>query len=222
VCPKCENDKKKAVKKAQRDLDAKMRREANMQKHLKEVARLDEEIAQVTQEMENLRLDKEQRAILTQKQKDLEAAKERANRIKNSPAKDSPSISGDSDPSPRNEGIKKSSKSSTTPEKTTPHRPSNLQEHIKIAVAHSKSSSKMDWQRQKDQENANNPAIDAIMEMIGLESVKEQVLRIKSKVETSIRQGTDLRKERLGLVLLGNPGTGIFLIRVAKMVANSF
>jgi hypothetical protein len=70
-----------------------------------------------------------------------------------------------------------------------------------------------EWQRQKDQENASNPAIDKIMEMIGLEDVKSQVLRIKSKVDTSIRQGTDLKTERLGLVLLGNPGTGQSLRR---------
>ena len=50
------------------------------------------------------------------------------------------------------------------------------------------------------------------MEMIGLEQVKSQVLRIKAKVDTSIRQNTDLKKERFGLVLLGNPGTGLSLI----------
>lgn len=43
--------------------------------------------------------------------------------------------------------------------------------------------------------------------------MKSQVLRIKSKVDTSIRQGTDLKTERLGLVLLGNPGTGQSLCR---------
>jgi hypothetical protein len=51
------------------------------------------------------------------------------------------------------------------------------------------------------------------MEMIGLEDVKSQVLRIKAKVDTSVRQDTDLKKERLGLVLLGNPGTGMLLVR---------
>ncbi len=79
-----------------------------------------------------------------------------------------------------------------------------------MAVKHNNSPSQTEWQRQKDQENAHNPAIDKIMEMIGLEDVKAQVLKIKAKVETSIRQGTDLKKERLGLVLLGNPGTGTF------------
>ncbi|KAE8454278.1 hypothetical protein EG329_005203 [Mollisiaceae sp. DMI_Dod_QoI] len=55
---------------------------------------------------------------------------------------------------------------------------------------------------------AEHPHIGAIMDMIGLEKVKAQVLRIKAKVDTCRKQGTDLRQERLGLVLLGNPGTG--------------
>jgi hypothetical protein len=207
VCHKCENDRKQAAKKAQRDLDAKIQREVKMQKHLKEVAKFDEEIAQYTQRMEDLHVDNEQRAVLTQKRKDLEAAKERANKTQNSP-RDPLDIYDDNDPSPRKGAVKKPPKSSTAPAKATPHRHSNLQNEIKTAVKHNKSPSKTEWQRQKDQENAINPAIDQIMEMIGLEEVKQQVLRIKSKVETSIRQGTDLKKERLGLVLLGNPGTG--------------
>ena len=64
-----------------------------------------------------------------------------------------------------------------------------------------------------DQENAHNSAIDKIIEIIGLEDVKAQVLSIKAKVKMSIWQGTNLRKECLGLVLLGNPGTGIFVIQ---------
>lgn len=98
---------------------------------------------------------------------------------------------------------------------TSPLRPAvpmdrkkTLQDHLKTCLIHNVSASKTEWQRQKDLENASNPAIDQIMEMIGLENVKSQVLRIKSKVDTSIRQGTDLKKGRLGLVLLGNPGTG--------------
>ncbi|KAF9238217.1 P-loop containing nucleoside triphosphate hydrolase protein [Melanogaster broomeanus] len=53
-----------------------------------------------------------------------------------------------------------------------------------------------------------NDAIDKIMGMTGLEQVKEQVLRIKGNVDTMKRQGVPINKERLNLVLLGNPGTG--------------
>ncbi|KAI9822767.1 MAG: hypothetical protein M1832_003000 [Thelocarpon impressellum] len=74
--------------------------------------------------------------------------------------------------------------------------------------APSNSVSKDEWQRQKAQENASNEAIDSIMDMIGLEAVKAQILRIKAKIEATTRQGTDLRHERFNVALLGNPGTG--------------
>jgi hypothetical protein len=73
------------------------------------------------------------------------------------------------------------------------------------------SPSEMEWQRQKDIDNVSNEAIDKIMEMIGLEEVKSQVLRIKAKIDTAIRQNTDFKEERLGVTLLGNPGTGMLL-----------
>lgn len=208
TCRKCEADRKQAAKKAQKDLEEKLKRDEKMQKHLKDVAKIEEEIAQIALGMKNLRLDNEQQAVITQKRKDLETVKDRSNQTQYSTPGDPLGIYDDDNPTPRNEASKKPPQISSTPVKATPHRHSNLQEHIKAAVEHNKSPSKTEWQRQKDQENATNPAIDKIMEMIGLEEVKSQVLRIKAKVETCIRQGTDIKKERLGLVLLGNPGTG--------------
>jgi SpoVK/Ycf46/Vps4 family AAA+-type ATPase len=46
------------------------------------------------------------------------------------------------------------------------------------------------------------------MDIVGLESVKEKFLAIKSKVDLSVRQNVDLSRERFRSVLLGNPGTG--------------
>ena len=42
----------------------------------------------------------------------------------------------------------------------------------------------------------------------GLESVKQQFLAIKAKVDTVVRQNVSLKGERFGAALLGNPGTG--------------
>jgi hypothetical protein len=70
------------------------------------------------------------------------------------------------------------------------------------------SEAKEEWERQKRVEGANNTAIDAIMGMTGLESVKAKVLRIKDKIDTSKRQNASLKNERFNIVLLGNPGTG--------------
>lgn len=220
VCPKCERDRKEAVKRAQRALEEKLKRDEKIQKHLKEVAMVEEEMEQITQSMKDVRLDSEQKAILAQKRMDLAAAKERAKRTQDSHQEDPLGISNDDNPKPRDQPLKQSSQTSLRPVTSTPGQHSKLREYIKTTAEHNKSPSKTEWQRQKDQENAHNPAIDKIMEMIGLEAVKAQVLRIKAKVETSIRQATDLRKERLGLVLLGNPGTGIFFIQSVNHRSN--
>lgn len=73
---------------------------------------------------------------------------------------------------------------------------------------HKKSAAEQEWERQKCKEGASNDAIDELMELVGLEDVKEQVLAIQAKVETCKFQGTDLKKERFNIVFQGNPGTG--------------
>ena len=211
ACATCEREKKEAAKKAQRAFEEKLKRDEKIQKHLKEVAKADEEIEQINQRIQDARLDSEQKAILAQKQLDLAAAKERAIQTQNSRQEDPIVIPHDNHSNLRNLPVQNSSKNLPAPAKSSPDQHLQLRKHIKTAVEHSESPSQTEWQRQKDQENAQNPAIDKIMQMIGLEDVKAQVLKIKAKVETSIRQGTDLRKERLGLILLGNPGTGIFV-----------
>ncbi|RDA90958.1 hypothetical protein CP533_3079 [Ophiocordyceps camponoti-saundersi (nom. inval.)] len=64
-----------------------------------------------------------------------------------------------------------------------------------------------EWEMMKS-EGACNDALDKVMGMIGLDSVKEEFLSLKSTIDTKIRQGLPLSKERMGCVLLGNPGTG--------------
>jgi hypothetical protein len=70
------------------------------------------------------------------------------------------------------------------------------------------SPSKKEWVRQKNMEGASNPSIDAIMDMTGLEEVKQKVLNIKTKIDASTRQNASLKQECFNVVLLGNPGTG--------------
>ncbi|KAK6519926.1 hypothetical protein TWF506_000220 [Arthrobotrys conoides] len=70
------------------------------------------------------------------------------------------------------------------------------------------SPSRDEWKRHKVSAKDSNVAIDQIMDMIGMEHVKEQVLAIKAKVDTVHRQGVNLRGERFHVALLGNPGTG--------------
>jgi hypothetical protein len=70
------------------------------------------------------------------------------------------------------------------------------------------SSAAADWEYQKKFEGARSEEIDSLMNMIGLEDVKQKFLAIKSKVDTATRQNINLKDERFGTVLIGNPGTG--------------
>jgi hypothetical protein len=72
----------------------------------------------------------------------------------------------------------------------------------------SPSPSKQDWENQKSLQGATNAAIDAMMQMTGLEEVKKQILGILAKIETADRQNVSLKRERFNVTFLGNPGTG--------------
>lgn len=72
----------------------------------------------------------------------------------------------------------------------------------------SNSKAAQTWESQKSAFCAENEHIDAIMKLVGLESIKEQVLWVKDKVDISLRQGANLSLERFNALFLGNPGTG--------------
>ncbi|PKS09397.1 hypothetical protein jhhlp_004012 [Lomentospora prolificans] len=65
-----------------------------------------------------------------------------------------------------------------------------------------------EWAYMKKVEGQSSPPLDALMKMIGLESVKETFLGTKSRVDTVLRQEISLGEERFSCSLLGNPGTG--------------
>ncbi|RFN55172.1 hypothetical protein FIE12Z_425 [Fusarium flagelliforme] len=58
------------------------------------------------------------------------------------------------------------------------------------------SNAASEWKHMKDVEGARNAALDKLMGMIGLESVKDQMLSIKSAIDTKIRQRFSLGDER--------------------------
>ena len=74
------------------------------------------------------------------------------------------------------------------------------------------SGAQADWDYQKQFQGAQSDKIDSLMEMIGLEEVKAKFLTIKAQVDTAIRQNVDLKDERFGTVLVGNPGTGMWIL----------
>lgn len=74
---------------------------------------------------------------------------------------------------------------------------------------HSQSKAAQDWECQKRDFYADNKHTNAIMNLIGLELVEEQVLWVKDKVDIVLRQGVRLSHERFNALFLCNSGTGL-------------
>lgn len=70
------------------------------------------------------------------------------------------------------------------------------------------SQAQQEWEWMKAHGEPSNEALNKLMDLIGLETVKEEFLAVKSNIDTKIRQELSLSEERLSCSLLGNPGTG--------------
>jgi hypothetical protein len=78
-------------------------------------------------------------------------------------------------------------------------------------------------EKEKERAEIKDKAIAEINEMVGLDNVKEHLLKIIARIETSKRQGADLKEERFGTVFIGNPGTGMLIfVHFAPPISNSY
>lgn len=226
-CRTCERERQKQERKKKKDHELQQKREAEQRKHDAELARLEEELQQVRELRADQQRAAERKAALEQKIKDIELARtfaqmslasSQAQQTSTTPvaAASQPSGAASSTPWPPNTATPTPQQSSTTtPASQSPRVVSPTPKKQPAATAKSNtpevvelSQSEQEWNRQKRVDGASNSALDDLMKLTGLEEVKSQVLRIKAKIETAQRQDTDLKKERFGVMLLGNPGTG--------------
>jgi hypothetical protein len=212
-CGKCEREREVAEKKKQEQFVLQMKRDAEEQAYGRQMAELDAQLAREREQARATREAEERKRALEQKRLDVQAARHQA--FSTIP----PSLPASTIPPPTQSNSIFQSISSYLPpwiagaspsSPTSPTQPNSsgkVQPAPKVMVP-KQSAARDEWQYQKSFNGVSNPAIDAIMSMIGLEGVKKQVLSIRNKVDTSIRQGTDLKKERFNVSMLGNPGTG--------------
>ena len=195
-CKKCEIDDERDTKILERDLELQEKRLREEVKHNLNVADLDMQIRKIREEVEDKQTAWERARILEQKKRDLETTKRQAAQ---SLQQASPKVSQVMTSTNNDNGKIPRQPDAHGKKPTATSKPTNL----------TKSASELEWERQKKVEGASNTAIDDLMGLTGLEEVKEKFLDIKAKIETVARQGIDMKKERMGMVMLGNPGTGM-------------
>ncbi|PGH11549.1 hypothetical protein AJ79_04807 [Helicocarpus griseus UAMH5409] len=194
TCVTCDREDKQRQKRLEDQVARQRQRDLELARHTAAMADVDEQIRQVMEDKRDAQLAEERVQALEQKKRDLEAARNLA------ASKKIASAPGQTQKIPH--------RSDDVRDKPGPIFDENSGRAENTNQKPPKSPSEKEWERQKLVENANSDVLDELMGMTGLEDVKSQFLLVKSKIETVERQGTDLKNERFGAVLLGNPGTG--------------
>lgn len=196
-CTHCEKETKRLEKQAQQDILAQAKRQNDEREHDLHMMELDAKLQYEKEALADIQKTKGREEEARQKEKEIEDVKEKAKKATVKAAARAKASASQ----PASQSPPKPSAGPSKPQPTDPVAP-----RPKI-----ESAARDKWEHQKRTEGAENEAIDKVMGMTGLEGVKEQILRIKSKIDTMKRQGVAINKERLNLVLLGNPGTGQFV-----------
>lgn len=204
--------------KAQRSAALKKKREERKKEHEEQVEDLMEEIAHQREVLRSRRDQKKQKQKLQALQKQLERLcqkelddddyatsdddeyeEEEASPEESKPteeAEDKDAEGGDGDPA-------KNEPDSAAADEDKPSEPEDTNAWPTVS-----SKAKQEWEDRKKSRDEENVHLDAIMDFIGLESVKSKMLEIKTLVDTARRQDVNLAKERFNTVLVGNSGTG--------------
>ncbi|KAI6102496.1 P-loop containing nucleoside triphosphate hydrolase protein [Pisolithus croceorrhizus] len=205
-CKQCDKETKRLERQAIRDLKAKEGRETAEREHDLRMLELEAKLQFEREALVELQKTKDRENEARQKEKEIEDLKQK---VKRAAARRDPQGQADRG---------SQSQSQPQPQSNPPSRPRTPSQdqssgngqttNQNVPRPKLESAARDKWEYQKRVEGVQNDAIDKIMDMTGLEGVKEQVLRIKAKIDTTKRQGVALDKERFNLVLLGNPGTG--------------
>ena len=208
ICTACEKETKRLEKQAKLDLEAQEQREAAKRQHELDMTELEARLQFEREKEADIQAAKDRDDEKRQKMKEIEDAKKQVkNAAKQAGLQTSASAAGpgNANPIPPQSTPSTSNQPQSSGNDTSAHPQSSTSAPLRPSVP---SPARDKWEHQKRVDGVQNDAIDKIMDLTGLEEVKEQILRIKAKIDTMKRQGVALDKERLNLVLLGNPGTG--------------
>ncbi|KAK5125339.1 hypothetical protein LTR85_000448 [Meristemomyces frigidus] len=213
-----------AAERQERDILLETARQEKQRAYAQKLADIQAQIDDHRRAMKEKRETEEREKVIRQHQKDLESL--RAQTARHQAAQNQKRGSLSKVPSRQDEGVTKAPSAAAAHGSSTPTvasaglrapSASNLPSadtRAKVAEPDHEppikpySPARAEWESQKEREGAADESLDTLMDMIGLENVKDQFLEINSRVDMAVRQNADVTKERFGAALLGNPGTG--------------
>lgn len=183
-CSSCAKEDEEMRRRIQRDLDMEKKRQERQDKYQRDLQEIDDEIDHHRRVMKYNQEEADQAKELAEKKSHLESLRQTKARMEASKAAASKQ---------KNAGEKEQ-------EKSQQKQPSTNYANLDLPA--------QEWEDMKRDEGAHNDALDDLMGLIGLESVKREFLSVKTNVDIKIRQRVALSDTRLSCSLLGNPGTG--------------
>lgn len=209
TCKKCEKITKKKAEDLKRNHDLELKREAMQGSYARKLSEIQAQIDHERRLLRDRQNREAQEQILQQRRNDLITLR---HAMANTVISDGASTFTVSDKTPLTELQQESCirplRSSSPGAQQSPQDKDKTHPHTDKQWQQPKSDARKEWEHQKRFQGAANSALDELMDMIGLEDVKDKFLDIKARVDTTVRQGINLTGEGLGTVLLGNPGTG--------------
>ncbi|KAH0495908.1 hypothetical protein TgHK011_009433 [Trichoderma gracile] len=181
-CKACAKEDEDTRRRIQRDLDMEKKRQERQDKYARDLQEMDDEIDHHRRVVKYQQEEEDHAKELAEKKAQLQRLRDTKARMEASKAA-------------AEEQKKKASEDQGQKSKETP-------DVLTLDPA------AQEWETMKREDGAKSAALDDLMGLIGLESVKREFLSIKSTVDTQIRQGVPLTDTRLSCSLLGNPGTG--------------
>ncbi|PTB51882.1 hypothetical protein M431DRAFT_498162 [Trichoderma harzianum CBS 226.95] len=183
-CKSCAKEDREMRRRVQRDLDMEKKRQERQDRYQRDLQEMDDEIDHHRRIMKYEQEEADQAKELAEKKSHLESLKQTKARMEASKAAAS----------------KQKTASEKEQEKSQQKQPSTNYADLDLPA--------QEWEDMKRDDGAHNDALDDLMGLIGLESVKREFLSVKTNVDIKIRQGVALSDTRLSCSLLGNPGTG--------------
>jgi hypothetical protein len=207
TCRKCDTEDLAAKERQKRDAELDDLRQQKQAAYAAQLAHIQDEIDQSRRRMREQCEDEDRELALRQRRQDLDNVRLQAERIaksedaaQNAPKATAPASVPTSSSSDTTSGAPNVQDTSNNNRASSPD--------PNATPALTGSAAQRVWDDQKRQGAPPNRQLDELMPMIGLESVKEAFLEIKAKIDITVRQYTNLTKERFGVSFLGNPGTG--------------
>jgi len=179
-CRDCVREDQEYERRLKRDLELESKRLARQEAYRKELEQIEDEIDYQRRQMQYMKEEKDQKKEVAEKRSNAQGLQLQATKMREA----------------KTQADKQAKAASKAQRDAHTNKPCSI------------GPVGEEWKWLKEHDGAESEAMEDLVQMIGLETVKREFLSVKTKVDTLLKQNASLDRERFNCTMLGNPGTG--------------